>query len=80
MNYIVLYRASNKFKDILSDPVIKKAIRLKMSFNKYLILSLADDKDTSYLILKYGDDVTSMANIIPDRSPKPNIDYVPKRK
>lgn len=80
MNYIVLYRESNKFKDVLSDSVIKKAIRLKMSFNKYLILGLADDKDTSYLILKYGDDVTSMSNIIPDRTPKPNIDYVPKRK
>jgi hypothetical protein len=80
MNYVVLYRESNKFKDVLSDSVIKKAIRLKMSFNKYLILGLADDKDTSYLILKYGDDVTSMSNIIPDRTPKPNIDYVPKRK
>lgn len=80
MSYTVFYRESNKFDDILSDPVIKKSIRFKMSFKDFLILKLDDDKNTSYMIIKYGDDVTSLGNFIPDRTPIPNKDYIPERK
>ena len=80
MSYTVFYRESNNFKDILTDPVIKKAVRTRMSFRNHLILELVDDKSTSYLILKYGDDVKSLSNIIPDRTPIPNKDYIPERK
>ncbi len=80
MSYIVLHRESNKFTDVLTDPVIKKSIRMKMSFRDYLILELANDKDTAYFMIKYGDDVIQMSHIIPDRTPIPNRDYVPERK
>lgn len=80
MSYTVFHRESNNFKDILSDTVIKKSIRMKMSFANHLIIQLADDKDTAYLMIKYGDDVIQMSHIIPDRTPIPNRDYIPKRK
>lgn len=79
MNYIILHRESNDFSDILSDKVIKKSLRAKIKFVKYLILELADDKDISYLMLKYGDDAINMSHIVPDRSPIPYKDYIPKR-
>ncbi len=80
MSYTIFHREDNNFIDILSDPVVKKSIRLKMSFDQYLILELSNDKDTSYLMIKYGDDVVNMSHIIPDRSPVPNRDYIPERK
>ena len=80
MSYTIFYRESNNFKDILTDTVIKKSIRMKMQFTNYLILELANEKDMSYMILKYGDDVKSISNIIPDRTPIMNIDYVPEKK
>lgn len=80
MSYTVFKRESNNFTDILTDPVIKKSIRMKMKFTGYLILELADDKSVSYMMLKYGDDAISMSHIIPDRTPIPNKDYVPIRK
>lgn len=80
MKYTVLHRENNNFKDILSDPVIKKAIRTKLSFDKFLILELDDEQNVSYLIIKYGDDVVSLSHIIPDRTPIPNKDYVPEGK
>ena len=78
--YLIFNRESNKFNDILSDPVIKKSIRTKMSFYQHLILELDSEKNTSYAVIKYGDDMTSMSNITPDRSPIPGRDYVPNRK
>ena len=78
--YLIFNRESNKFNDILSDPVIKKSIRTKMSFYQHLILELDSEKNTSYAVIKYGDDMTSMSNITPDRSPISGIDYVPERK
>ena len=80
MSYIVLHRESNNFKDILNDPVVKKNIRMKLSFRQHLILDLVDDKTASYFMIKYGDDVINMSHIIPDRSPVPNRDYIPERK
>ena len=79
-DYAVFHRESNNFSDILTDPVIKKSIRMQMSFKDHLILTLKDDKDFSYLILKFGDDITNMSSIIPDRSPIAGKDYTPKRQ
>ena len=53
MSYIVLQRESNKFTDVLTDPIIKRSIRLKMSFNNHLIIDFADDQTTSYFMIKY---------------------------
>jgi len=37
-------------------------------------------KILSYIMLKYGDDMQDFHSIVPDRTPVPNVDYVPIRK
>lgn len=80
MSYTVFHRESNDFTDILTDSVIKKAIRLKIRFKSYLIVDLDKDEHISYMMVKYGDDAISITHTIPDRSPIPFKDYVPERK
>jgi hypothetical protein len=82
MKYITFWRESNKFSDILSDTVLKKVVKFKISWNQYLLIGI-DDYDRknaqviSYITLKYGDDMKS--EVVPDRTPIPGVDYVPKR-
>jgi len=82
MKYITFWRESNKFSDILSDTVLKKVVKFKISWNQYLLIGI-DDYDSknvqviSYITLKYGDDMKS--EVVPDRTPVPGVDYVPKR-
>ena len=81
MKYITFWRESNRFDDILNDPVIAKLVRFKITWTNYLIVGIDDDiknaQSVSYITLKYGDDMKS--DVVPDRSPIANIDYVPKR-
>lgn len=80
MNYTAFHRESNNFNDILSDPIIKKALRMRITCTNFLIVELDNDKNLAYMMLKYGDDVVDLAHFIPDRSPIPDKDYTPKRK
>lgn len=80
MKYTTFYKEDNNFLDILTDPVIKKKIRMRIAFKNYLVLGLEDEPSVSYMILKYGDDVVNMSDIVPDRTPIMNVDYVPIRK
>ena len=79
MKYITFYRESNDFDDILNDPNIKKNIGTKIKWANYLRIGIIDKKDTmfSYITLKYGDEMRN--SLTEDYSPKPNIDYIPKR-
>ena len=84
MKHFLFYRESNDFADILSDGNLKKYIKVKIKFNNYLILAIDEydknvDKNISYIMLKYGEDVKDFTHIIPDRTPIPNVDYKPKR-
>ena len=78
--YLVFHRNSDNFKDVLLDPIIKKSIRTKISFSNHLILEFDTEKNTSYAIIKYGDDIIRMSDIIPDRTPIMNVDYIPDKK
>lgn len=83
MRYLLFYRESNDFNDILSDITVKKLYRTKLMFTNYLILGFPDTtekKIDSYVMLKYGDDILNFTDIIPDLSPIPYKDYVPKKK
>ena len=82
MSYLIFRRESNDFRDILSDTGIKKEIRTKITFKNHLILELAEDEDKvhTYVILKYGDDIVRMSDIVPNRSPITGKDYIPKKK
>lgn len=81
----MFYRENNKFDDILTDIAIKKEIKTTLKLDKFLILGLTEenkesDKLMSYIILKYGDDVKPFSDVIPDRTPVVNVDYVPKKR
>lgn len=78
MKYIYFYRENNNFNDILKDVNIKKRIYLKISYYRWLIIGIAEDKDPkliSYINLVYGDSIKTDTN--PNRSPIPNKDYKP---
>ena len=79
---ITFYRKSDDFSDILSDPILKKVIRVKLSCYQHLFISLGweddDDKIQAYINLKYGDSIISFDHIAKDRTPVMNKDYMPE--
>ena len=81
MNYLIFNRESNDFTDILADIKTNK-IHFKLRFSNYLIIGFdpKDEKTQSLFILKYSDDMKLFNNVVPDRTPVPNKDYVPIRK
>jgi hypothetical protein len=84
MKFLVFIREKNNFEDILKDISLKNKYKTKIEYDEHLILGFVEDdsfgKTLSYIMLKYGDDMKDFDNIVPDRSPIPNIDYVPVRK
>lgn len=78
MKHIYFYRESNKFEDILNDPILKKELKIKISWTNHLLIGFSKYKEdlTTYIVLKYGDDVKT--EVVPDRSPKIYVDYKPK--
>jgi hypothetical protein len=80
MKYFVFNRESNDFSDILNDPSLKKHIKWKISFFEHLIISFGEDNKSieAIVVLKYGDDLTSMSHIAKDRTPIIDKDYTPK--
>ena len=77
-------RNDRDFTDILSDPAIKKYITMRVSWSDYLMIGLSEsikevDKIIMYINIKYGDDMINENDMFPDRTPRPNIDYTPKR-
>jgi hypothetical protein len=84
MKFLVFTREKNKFEDILKDPSLKNKYKTKIEYSENLILGFPEDDDfsktLSYIMLKYGDDMKDFHSIVPDRTPKPNVDYIPKRK
>lgn len=88
MKNLLFYRESNNFEDILSDTNIKKLVKTKITFFQHLILGFDNynkkdkvfDKTLSYIMLKYGEDLREFTDVIPDRTPIPNKDYVPERR
>jgi len=80
MKYFTFWRESNKFADILSDPVLKKLIRSKTTWYRYLMIGIEEyenESTFSYITLKYGDDMKT--EVVKDRSPVIGVDYMPKR-
>jgi hypothetical protein len=82
MKFIAFYRESNNFDDILTDIVIKKKISVKIFWKQHLYIGIinfdqSNDKIISYITLKFGDSIVD--RLCRDRTPIPNIDYIPKR-
>ena len=84
MKFLIFTRENSNFDDILKDLTLKKQYKTKIEYRENLILGFPENDDfgktLSYIMLKYGDDMKDFHNIVPDRTPIPNIDYVPVRK
>ena len=79
MKYFTFNREDNNFDDILNDVNLKKVIDLKMTWYQYLMIGMIDDdKVTSYVTLKYGDEM--VGELTKDYSPIIGVDYTPKRE
>lgn len=84
MKYFLFKRESDDFSDIIDDENIKHDVKTKIKFLDHLIIGIPKDdnidKVSSYIILKYGEDLKDFKNVIPDRSPVMYKDYWPKDK
>ena len=79
MKYYTFYRENNDFKDILTDPTIKKSIDTKISWYQHLTIGISakSDQIQSLITLKYGDEMVQ--DVVKDFSPVPGVDYIPKK-
>lgn len=78
MKYYTFYRENNNFDDILNDINLKKTIKFKIKWKSYLMIGIPEDeRQFSYITLKYGDDIKPPD--IKDFTPVPGVDYVPKK-
>lgn len=78
--YYTFYRENNNFDDIVKDKNISKVIHTKITWYQYLMIGIMEDGNDgtfSYITLKYGDDIKKLDTI--DRTPMPDIDYIPKK-
>lgn len=81
MKTFIFKRENNNFDDVLKDKNIKKYIVENYKFAEHLIIRVEDTPEAlTYITLMFSEELVSMQDLIPDRTPKPNIDYVPKRK
>lgn len=79
MKYFTFKRESNDFDDILQDINLKKNIYEVVSWLNHIRISMKDDdKISSYITLKYGDEMIN--KLTEDYSPIANKDYIPKRR
>ena len=78
MKYFTFTRENNDFDDILKDVNLKKIIDLKITWYQYLMIGMNDDdKITSYITLKYGDEM--VGELTKDYSPIIGVDYTTKK-
>jgi hypothetical protein len=81
MKTFVFQRENNNFDDVLKDKNIKKYIVEKYKFAEHLIIRVEDTPEAlAYITLMFSEELVNMKDLVPDRTPKSNIDYVPKRK
>ena len=82
MKTFIFHRENNNFDDILKDKTIKSAIAEQYVFNEHLIIRIKDEPvgTDAYITLLYSEELKNMKDLVPDRTPKPYIDYTPKKK
>lgn len=68
-----------ELNELIKDSTLKSSIICKIRWDNMLIIKLKEnEKDASYLMLKYGHLQIDASNLIPDRSPILYKDYLPK--
>lgn len=80
MKTFVFKRENNKFDDVLKDKTIKPAIRERYRFDGHLIIRVEETPAVlAYLTLMYSEELVSMRDLVPDKSPIPYKDYTPQK-
>ena len=70
------YNENNEFNDLLAEKSIKRAEH-KLFCDRYVIVNGSfTPQELAFLTIKYGE---QMKSPVVDYSPKPGIDYIPKR-
>ena len=81
MKTYVFHRENNNFDDVLKDKNIKKYIVEQYQFDENLIIRVDEDpKVLAYITLMFSEELKSMKDLVPDRTPTMNVDYIPKNK
>jgi hypothetical protein len=81
MKTFIFKRENLNFDDVLKDKTIKSAIKQKYRFSDYLIIRVKEVPGVlAYITLMFSEELVSMYSIVPNRTPIPNVDYVPKKK
>ena len=81
MKTFIFNRENDKFDDILKDKNIKKYIVEQYQFTHYLIIRVKDlPEAVAYITLMFSEELVSMKDIVPNRTPIMNVDYIPKSK
>ena len=81
MKTFIFKRENNNFDDILKDKNIKSAIKETYTFDEHLIVRLEEKPEVlAYITLMFSEEFINMKDLVPDRTPKPYIDYTPKKK
>lgn len=76
MKYFIFKGNKSELDEILKDNVISKKMRMKLISQNHLIIGLVSDEQTeSYMVIKFGDYLTTACK---DRSPVIFKDYWPK--
>ena len=81
MKTFIFHRENNKFDDILKDKNIKSAIKETYTFDEHLIIRLEEKPEVlAYVTLMFSEEFISMKDLVPDRTPRPYVDYTPRKK
>lgn len=81
MKTFIFKRENNNFDDILKDKNIKGSVKETYIFDEHLIVRLEEKPEVlAYITLMFSEEFISMKDLVPDRTPKPHIDYTPKKK
>ena len=81
MKTFIFRRENNNFDDVLKDKNIKKYIIERYTFSEHLIIRVEDTPAAlAYITLMFSEELVSMNQLIPDRTPTPYLDYTPKRR
>ena len=81
MKTFIFQRENENFDDVLKDKNIKKYITERYRFSGHLIIRVEDvPAALAYITLMFSEELVSMQNLVVDRTPKPYVDYTPKRR
>lgn len=81
MKTFIFKRENRNFDDILKDKTIKRAIRQKFQFGDYLIIQVKETPGVlAYVPLMFSEELVYVYDLFPNRTPVPNVDYIPTKR